>query len=176
MAEANPYSAPDAALDTGMGSESYEPTIFSFQGRLGRMRYLAYGMGIMMLFMFIVGILSAVLIPMVAAGGDSLGFVGGLVLLVLYVPAIIFMIMFGKRRLNDLNRSGWWILLTLVPIVNLVLSIYMLFFPGTDGTNNFGPAPAPNSTGVLILGWIVIILFVLSIVGSIMGPLMMGFA
>lgn len=176
MSEANPYSAPDAALGTGMGAETYEPTIFSFHGRIGRMRYLAYGMGIMALFMIMIGILSAVLIPVVAGGGNFMGMVSGLLLLILYVPAIVFMIMFGKRRLNDLNRSGWWILLSLVPIVNIALSIYMLFFPGTDGSNHFGPAPVANSTGVLILGWIVIVLFVLFIVGSIAAPILMGLA
>ena len=42
--DANPYSAPDAALDTGQ-DDLYQPKIFSFSGRIGRMRYLAYGIG-----------------------------------------------------------------------------------------------------------------------------------
>ena len=176
MADANPYSAPGAALDTGTGAETYQPTIFSFNGRLGRMRYLAYGIGLMMVFMAIIGVLFAVLIPTMAGGGDGIGAAGFGFILLLYVPAIVFVVMFGKRRLNDLNRSGWWLLLMIVPIANLLLSIYLMFFPGTAGSNDFGPAPAPNSVAVLVIGWIVIIFFALSLIGSIVGPLMMGFA
>ena len=174
MTDANPYSAPDAVLGTGREESTYQPTIFSFNGRLGRMRYLAYGMGIMMLFMFVAGILAAILIPAAGAAGDGMGIVSVLLMIAIYGAAIVLAVMFGKRRLNDLNRSGWWYLLAIVPIVNLLLSIYMLFFPGSDGPNNFGPAPAPNSVGVLILGWIVIVFFVGSIVAAVAMPAMMG--
>ena len=54
--DANPYSAPDAALDTGQ-DDLYQPKIFSFSGRIGRMRYLAYGIGVNFLLM-------AVMIPL----------------------------------------------------------------------------------------------------------------
>ena len=41
------------------------------------------------------------------------------------------------RRLHDTDRSGWWLLLTLVPIVSLVLLVFLLL-PGTPGGNRFG--------------------------------------
>ena len=47
-------------------------------------------------------------------------------------------VMFGIRRMHDINRSGWWLLL---PIVNLVFWAQ----PGTDGENRFGPPPPPAS-------------------------------
>ena len=175
MAEANPYSAPDAALDTGMGTETYQPNILSFNGRLGRMRYLAYGMGISMAFMVVLTLIGTMLGVAVGAAGDVGGVVGILFLVIVYGGAIVLMVMFGKRRLNDLNRSGWWMLLSIVPIANLLLSIYMLFFPGTDGSNNFGPPAVPNSTGVLILAWLVIVFFVGGIVAAVTIPAMMGF-
>ena len=65
--DANPYSAPDAALDTGQ-DDLYQPKIFSFSGRIGRMRYLAYGIGVNILLM-------AVMIPLGGAtavmGGEA---------------------------------------------------------------------------------------------------------
>jgi uncharacterized membrane protein YhaH (DUF805 family) len=51
--------------------------------------------------------------------------------------AVIFLpqIMFGIRRMHDVNKSGWWILL---PIGNLIFWAQ----PGDTGVNRFGP-PAP---------------------------------
>jgi len=171
--DANPYSAPDAALDTGQ-DELYQPKIFSFDGRIGRMRYLAYGIGVNF-------ILMAVMIPLGGAtavmGGEAgTSMLGMLVIGIFYIATFVISIMFAKRRLNDLNRSGWWFLLFLIPLVNLVLAIYILFFPGTDGDNNFGPAPVANSTGVLILGWMFPVLMILGIVAAVAVPMLAGTA
>jgi hypothetical protein len=63
----------------------------------------------------------------------------------------ILLLVFEKRRFNDLNRSGWWILLNLIPLINFLLALYLIFFPETNGPNKFGPAPAENSLGVKVL-------------------------
>lgn len=171
VAADNPYSAPDAELNNGQ-DELYSPSILSFNGRIGRLRYLAYGIGANFLMML-------VMIPLVGAsafmGGEAgTSTVGMIGMVVFYAATIVVSVMFGKRRLNDLNRSGWWFLLFLVPIVNLLLAIYMLFFPGTDGGNNFGQAPQANSTGVLILGWMFPALFIVGIVVAIAVPQLVG--
>ena len=44
------------------------------------------------------------------------------------------------RRLHDTNRSGWWYLLALVPIANIVL-IYFFVLDSEPGTNEYGPNP-----------------------------------
>jgi uncharacterized membrane protein YhaH (DUF805 family) len=142
------------------------------------MRYLAYGIGINFLLM-------AVMIPLAGAVGGASAVMGGeaamsmatmLVIGVFYLATFVISIMFGKRRLNDLNRSGWWFLLFLIPLVNLIFAIYILFFPGTGGDNNFGPAPVANSTGVLILGWMFPVLMVLGIVAAVAIPMLAGTA
>jgi len=171
--DANPYSAPDAALDTGQDA-LYQPKIFSFSGRIGRMRYLAYGIGVNILLM-------AVMIPLGGAGGlmggeAGMSMITMLVIGFFYIATFVISIMFAKRRLNDLNRSGWWFLLFLIPLVNLLFAIYILFFPGTDGDNNFGPAPAANSIGVLILGWIFPVIMILGIVAAVAIPMFAGTA
>ncbi len=177
MTDANPYSAPDAALETGY-DETYSPSIISFQGRIGRMRYLAYSIGVslvMMIAMMVVMPLLGASMMMVGDGGpQGMSIVSMLFIGLFYVATIVFSVMFAKRRLNDLNRSGWWFLLFLVPVVNLLLAIYLIFFPGTQGGNNFGPAPGPNSIGVLILGWSLPVLFLLGIAAAIVVPTMVG--
>ena len=167
MSEANPYSTPDAALDTRQEAQ-YQPKIFSFNGRIGRMRYLAYGIGVNL-------VLTAVVLPLIGAsaamGGDPTTSLLGMVAIgIFYLATIVVSVMFAKRRLNDLNRSGWWFLLFIIPIVNLLLAIYLVFCPGTDGSNSFGPAPVANSIGVMILGWLMPVVFILGIVAAIAIP------
>jgi uncharacterized membrane protein YhaH (DUF805 family) len=169
--DANPYSAPDAELGSG-SSDVYSPSIFSFDGRIGRLRYLAYSAGMMFLLML-------VMVPLVGAsaltgGAEGMSLVSMLVMAVFYIGAIVFSVMFAKRRLNDLDRSGWWFLLSFVPVVNLLLTIYLVFFPGSEGSNNWGAAPGPNSLGVQILGWSMPVLFILGIVAAVAIPMMAG--
>lgn len=171
MTDDNPYSTPDAELGGGQ-SELYTPSVFSFSGRIGRLRYLAYGMGSYMLLM-------AVMIPLIGVsaftGGEpAMSGISMAIMVVIYVAMLVLAVMFGKRRLNDLNRSGWWFLLFIVPFVNFLLTIYIMFFPGTDGDNNFGPAPTANSLGVQILGWMMPAFFVIGIVAAILIPQFVG--
>ena len=44
------------------------------------------------------------------------------------------------RRLHDTGRSGWWVLIVLVPFGVLVLLVF-LALEGTPGQTRFGPAP-----------------------------------
>ena len=44
------------------------------------------------------------------------------------------------RRLHDTGRSGWWLLLALVPIVNIVLIVFYLS-DSQPGANQYGENP-----------------------------------
>ncbi len=161
--DANPYSTPDASLDAGHDEGSYQPKIFSFSGRIGRMRYLAYNFGANL-------VLMAAMIPL--AGGMSglaavpdMGSVFGIFYIIANIVGFVIAIMWGKRRLNDLNRSGWWMLLLIVPLVNLILVIYLICFSGSQASNDYGSQPVANPTSVIILGSLLIIIFVLGIIG-----------
>lgn len=46
----------------------------------------------------------------------------------------------GCRRLHDSDRSGWWQLVGLVPIIGDVALIVLTCLPCTPGPNRFGPA------------------------------------
>jgi uncharacterized membrane protein YhaH (DUF805 family) len=47
----------------------------------------------------------------------------------------------GVRRLHDLDRSGWWLLLSFIPLVGAIILIVWFCGSGTAGANRFGPAP-----------------------------------
>jgi uncharacterized membrane protein YhaH (DUF805 family) len=167
MTADNPYSAPDADLGNGH-SELYSPSIISFNGRIGRIRYLAYSTGISILAML-------AMIPLVGAsalmGGEAnMSTIGVIGISVISIAALVFTVMYGKRRLNDLNRSGWWLLVMLVPVISLLVTIYMVFFPGTDGENDFGAEPDVNSIGVKILGLAIPVLSLIGILAAVIVP------
>ena len=50
----------------------------------------------------------------------------------------------GVRRLHDLDRSGWWLLIAFVPLVGAILLIVWFCMKGTDGSNRFGADPLPG--------------------------------
>lgn len=70
-------------------------------------------------------------------GSEFLAILGFVVLLALIVPTFLV----AAQRLHDLDRTGWWVLLGFVPIVNIILGLYLLMAPGTPGPNSFGPDP-----------------------------------
>ena len=47
----------------------------------------------------------------------------------------------GVRRLHDLDRSGWWLLLGLIPLIGAIVLIVWFVGRGTPGANRFGPDP-----------------------------------
>lgn len=47
----------------------------------------------------------------------------------------------GIRRLHDTGRSGWWLLISLVPLVGIIVLIVFLASSGDEGSNQYGPPP-----------------------------------
>lgn len=63
-----------------------------------------------------------------------------------FIPGIAI----SFRRLHDLDKSGWWLLLMLVPLVGWVVLIYWNCTRGTDGANRFGNDPLDPSNDDMI--------------------------
>jgi uncharacterized membrane protein YhaH (DUF805 family) len=49
------------------------------------------------------------------------------------------------RRLHDTNRTGWWILVVLIPLVGWIWVIVLLAQAGDIGPNQYGPAPGTQA-------------------------------
>jgi uncharacterized membrane protein YhaH (DUF805 family) len=47
------------------------------------------------------------------------------------------------RRLHDTDRSGWWLLLFLIPLIGSIVLIVWWCTRGAGGHNRFGPDPLP---------------------------------
>lgn len=102
----------------------------NFKGRARRQEYWMFA------FINLIIILILNTIDRVAFSADMaiLSSVYGLAIL---IPGIAVAV----RRLHDTDRSGWWALLGLIPIVGTIILIVMMCFDSTSGTNRFGPNP-----------------------------------
>ena len=67
-----------------------------------------------------------------------------------------FMFVFSIKRLHDFNKSGWFSLFNLIPIVNLFFIVWLSMNIGDEGKNDFG-YPRPTKKWEYILAWISII-------------------
>ncbi|HZH04816.1 MAG TPA: DUF805 domain-containing protein [Myxococcaceae bacterium] len=72
--------------------------------------------------------------------GLSSGIFSTLYFLATLVPSLAV----GVRRLHDTERSGWLMLLAIIPLAGLVLLVFMAL-EGTPGPNRFGPNPKEGS-------------------------------
>ena len=69
-------------------------------------------------------------------------FQGDLVLVfsILVIANIIPLYAAGVRRLHDTDKSGWMVLISVIPLIGLYI-IVLLIADGTKGKNRFGPKP-----------------------------------
>ncbi len=59
------------------------------------------------------------------------------------LATLVPLIAISVRRLHDIGRTGWWVLLHLVPVIGLLVMIYFYLLRGDRGSNRFGPPPPP---------------------------------
>lgn len=90
------------------------------------------------------------LVSLVGAGVDAaLGrpLIQFVVALALLLPNLAVLV----RRLHDTNRSGWWVLIGLIPLVGSIVLIVFAAQDSQPGTNRFGDSPkgAPQPDGLV---------------------------
>jgi uncharacterized membrane protein YhaH (DUF805 family) len=67
-------------------------------------------------------------------GGSVLS---GLASLALFLPSLAVAV----RRLHDTDRTGWWVLIGLVPLIGWIIYLVFMCQRGTEGPNRFGADP-----------------------------------
>ena len=114
----------------------FKELFFTSKGRLNRKSYIYRSIFLSLVLCVVQGVLTfaantigalELLFAVVAFGFSLFGFVSN--------------IMMGVRRLHDLDLSGWWMLLLCVPLINFFFAIYIYFFKGTEGPNQYGEDP-----------------------------------
>jgi uncharacterized membrane protein YhaH (DUF805 family) len=59
----------------------------------------------------------------------------------MFLPGLAVLV----RRLHDINCSGWFVLLALIPYLGGLALFVMSLLSGTKGPNNYGPDSRPES-------------------------------
>lgn len=103
-----------------------------FEGRADRPEYWWWALFVLAGWVILYVLMGRILGEDSGAGAVS----GGLFCLAAFSPGLAV----GARRLHDTDRSGWWMLLLLVPIAGWLALLYFCAQPGTLGPNRFGDA------------------------------------
>jgi uncharacterized membrane protein YhaH (DUF805 family) len=78
-------------------------------------------------------------------GGDTAGGMlagtGGILILLFGAGLIVPSIAVQVRRFHDQDKSGWFVLLNLIPYIGGLVVLVFMFLEGTRGDNRYGPDP-----------------------------------
>lgn len=107
----------------------------TFSGRATRSEYWWFT-----LFFYLA--LGVIMLLGIAIQSDSIVF-GGIAIIISF--SILPIIALRVRRLHDIGKSGWWLLIGLIPYIgSFVLFIFSLL--RSDGENEYGPDPFEEET------------------------------
>lgn len=164
----SPYAPPRANVgDSVSGFATLKP--FSVEGRIGRLRFLAWTLVLSLVTLPIVGVFALIGLGLVSSDSTTGLIIGGIFAFFLFLAFVIVSILFTVQRLHDIGWSGWLWLLNLVPFVGSFFPLVITVVPGNTGANRYGPPPPPNSTAVKVLCSLWIVLLGLGFVGAMMG-------
>jgi uncharacterized membrane protein YhaH (DUF805 family) len=124
----------EALVRASLGDERSVPPLalyFSPKGRIGRATFWRHGV-LALVLLDIVGI------ALLQIAGMDAEYAQRIVELVLLWPALVISI----KRWHDIGRSGWFVLVNLVPAVGQIAAlVFNGFVHGTRGPNKFGDDP-----------------------------------
>ena len=164
----SPYAPPQA--DVAERVPEYAPLKpFSIEGRIGRLRFLAWSMVLSLVTIAVVGVFALIALALVSTDSTAGLIVGGILAFVLCVVFLIATILISVQRLHDVGWSGWLWLLNLVPFVGSFFPLLLVVLPGAGVANRYGAPPPPNSTAVKVLSSLWLVLIALMIVGAMAG-------
>lgn len=106
-----------------------------FKGRSRRAEYWWVALVNFVLFLFLNKIAES------GFESDPVNFNGFYLLIFVFLLLIVPLTALTVRRLHDVNLSGWFILVGLIPLVGAIFQIVLGVTPGTSGSNRFGPDP-----------------------------------
>jgi uncharacterized membrane protein YhaH (DUF805 family) len=142
---------------------------FSVEGRIGRLRYLAWTMVLTLVMLGIGSVVAIFAIALISSDSTAGLIVGGLVAFFLCIAIAVVSIQISVQRLHDIGWSGWLWLLNLVPFVGSFFPFVIMCVPGTNIANRYGPPPPPNTTAVKVLSSLWVVVIALGFVGLLAG-------
>ncbi|MGQ4582322.1 DUF805 domain-containing protein [Lysobacter sp. F60174L2] len=111
-----------------------------FEGRARRKEYWMFTL-FNVIVSFVLGIIDGLGGLMTESG---IGMLGLLYTLAVLLPSIAV----GVRRLHDIDKSGWWLLLVFIPLIGAIVLLVFAVMEGTRGSNRFGEDPKSDEGGI----------------------------
>jgi uncharacterized membrane protein YhaH (DUF805 family) len=110
----------------------------TFSGRASRPEFWWFALALF-LASIVLGLVDAIIFGFEE---DDPQILTGLLGLALFLPSIAV----GVRRMHDIGRTGWWLLIGFIPIVGFFVLIYFYIQPSDTEANAYGsPEPFPAS-------------------------------
>jgi len=106
----------------------------NFEGRARRKEYWMF---------FLANLIISAVFGILGQIASLFTYVSGLVSLALLIPGIAVTV----RRLHDTNKSGWFILVALIPFIGWIYLLYLLVLEGDKASNQYGPDPKAIENG-----------------------------
>ncbi len=105
-----------------------------FVGRARRKEYWMF-----VLFNIIFSVIAMLLDNVLGIAMEEIGYgpVTGIYLLAIILPGLAVAV----RRLHDIGKSGWMILITLIPLIGSIWLLVLLVTDSNPGDNEYGPNP-----------------------------------
>jgi uncharacterized membrane protein YhaH (DUF805 family) len=112
----------------------YKELFLTNQGRLDRQ---PFWIGVIII--FVIELIWRLLVHLIFGHSGFAHFLIGIVALILLYLSINL----GIKRFHDRDKSGWWVLIVLIPVIGWIWCVIEAgFLPGTDGPNRYDPNPA----------------------------------
>src|SRR5450830_1906298 len=146
----SPYAPPQARVGDNLPAFG-QLKAFTVSGRIGRLRYLAWSLVLMLVMMPVAGAIFAFAMGAAAASLNTAIVIGVVLGGAALIAFVVVSVQIAVQRLHDIGWSGWLWLLTLVPFVGSLFPFVLMFCPGNSGANQYGAPPPPNSTAVKVL-------------------------
>jgi len=111
----------------------------TFSGRAQRAEYWYFYLFYLLIFIGL-SMVDGITGSFNAAAG--IGLLGGLYSLALVIPSLAV----GVRRLHDTGRSGWWLLIGLIPLIGVLVLLFFFVQDSAPTDNGYGPNPKAAAT------------------------------
>jgi uncharacterized membrane protein YhaH (DUF805 family) len=111
-----------------------------FSGRSRRKEYWMFGLMVAVVTLLIDGVFGGTY-SMLAGFRTMPSVTGSLLGAIFTLGSVIPSLAVTVRRLHDTDRSGWWLLIALVPVLGGLLLLWFMVSDGTAGPNRFGEDP-----------------------------------
>ena len=109
----------------------YLTVLKNYAGFSGRARRTEYWMFILF------NIIISVVLSVIGSVVDQGNILGAIYALAVLIPSLAVAV----RRLHDTGRSGWWLLIGLIPLIGAIVLIVFMASEGKPGDNEYGPNP-----------------------------------